>query len=128
LNRLKERIGELFNEIDDAKENFRLLHKERAQLIKDRDSKEADTERWKQKCKDLQMLKFGREIDLDELETFSDRTKEMEVESLLAQDREKFEKEATELAKEVNNVKEKLIQVKILNILLFYVIHQFLYS
>lgn len=109
---MKDRINELHQEIEDAKDNFKLLHKERAQLLKDRESKDLETENWKNKCLDLQMLKFGREIDLDELETFSDRTKELEVESILEQDRERFETECQKLMKEVASAKEKLIEVK----------------
>jgi predicted nuclease with TOPRIM domain len=112
---LKERIGELYNEIEEARENLKFLHKERSQLIKERDSKEEDTSRWKQKCKDLQMLKFGREIDLDELEGFSDRSKELEIENLLESEREKFEAESNLLVKEVVTGKERLIKV-LLNI------------
>jgi predicted nuclease with TOPRIM domain len=109
---LRNRIGELFSEIEDSRENFKLLHKERLHLLKERDAKSGETENWKQKCKDLQMLKFGREIDLDELEAFSDRTKELEIEGILQADRMKFEKESLELSKEVNNAKEKLISVR----------------
>ena len=91
-----------------------MLHKERLQLLRDRDSKAAETENWKQKCKDLQMLKFGREIDLDELEAFSDRSKEMEIEAILEAERLKFEKESEQLSKEVVNAKERLISVNCL--------------
>lgn len=118
LNRLKDRINELGNEIDDAKEGFKTLHKERLQLLKDRDSKAAETENWKQKCKDLQMLKFGREMDLDELEAFSDRTKEMEIEAQLEAERGKFEKESEDLMKEVVRAKERLISVRTLSLVL----------
>jgi hypothetical protein len=111
LIRLKDRINELHNEIEDSKNNFKLLHKERAHLLKDRESKELETQNWKNKCLDLQMLKFGREIDLDELEAFSDRSKELEVESVLEQDRERFESECQKLMKEVASAKEKLIEV-----------------
>ena len=108
---MKERINELHQEIEESKDNFKLLHKERAQLVKERESKESETQNWKDRCRDLQMLKFGREIDLDELESFSDRTKEMEVEAILEEEREKFEKESIRLMKEVNQAKEKLVEV-----------------
>lgn len=111
LNRLKDRIGELHSEIEESKDSFKMLHKERLQLLKDRDSKASETENWKQKCIDLQLLKFGREIDLDELETFSDRSKEMEIEATLEAERLKFEKESELLVKDVVRRKEKLITV-----------------
>ena len=50
--------------------------------------------------------------DLDELEAFSDRTKEMEIEAQLEAERGKFEKESEELMKEVVRAKEKLISVR----------------
>jgi hypothetical protein len=100
-------------EIEESKDGFRHLHKERGQLLKDRESKDIETESWKQKCKDLQMLKFGREIDLDELEAFSDRTKELEVEASLEVEREKFEKESHKLMAEVANAKENLVKVSL---------------
>lgn len=109
--RLKDRINELHIEIEEAKENFKLLHRERTQLLKDKESKELETQNWRDKCRDLQLLKFGREIDLDELETFSDRSKELEVEATLQYDRLQFEEECSTLLKDVSSTKERLVEV-----------------
>lgn len=54
------------------------------------------------------MLKFGREIDLDELEARSDRTKELEMEAIVAEERAKFERESAKLLKDVFFAQEKL--------------------
>ncbi len=35
---------------------------------------------WQKRCQELQMLKFGRVIDLDSLEADADRSKEEEAE------------------------------------------------
>eukprot|EP00981_Chlorochromonas_danica_P000742 scaffold167_cov168-Ochromonas_danica.AAC.9 len=115
LLRLQERITELHQEIEEAKEGFSLLHKERANLLKDHESKQGETESWIARCRDLQMLKFGREIDLDELEARSDRTKELEMEQIVAEERAKFEKENARLMKDVLAAQEKLAQVTVEN-------------
>ena len=111
LARLKERIVSLHKEIDVARDDFKDLHKERLKLLRDKEVKEKETETWRARCRELQLLKFGREIDLDELEASSDRTKEREVEAQLAAEREKFEAEASKLLREVNGAKEKLVKV-----------------
>lgn len=100
-------------EIDKARDDFRELHKDRSTLAKERESKESETDTWKNKCRDLQLLKFGREIDLDELEFSSDRTKEREMEAQLTIDREKFEFDSKRLLKEVQASKEQYINVRL---------------
>lgn len=111
LAKLKDRIVSLHQEIDSARDDFRQLHKERTKLLKDRELKEKETESWKDRCRELQMLKFGREIDLDELESASDRTKEHDIEAQLAAERLKFEEESNKLLHEVQHAKEKYIKV-----------------
>jgi WD40 repeat protein len=111
LQKLKDRIDSLHVEIDTAKDDFRELHKDRSKLAKERELKESETEMWKTRCRELQLLKFGREIDLDELESSSDRSKEREMEGQLAMEREKFEAEARVLLKEVNMSKEQYINI-----------------
>lgn len=111
LKRLQSRIDELYQEISKAKTDFKNLHGEKNNLLRQRESKENDKTSWQQRCIELQMLKFGREIDLDELEAYSDRTKEMEMENILETERDRFEKESTKLSKQVNQAKEKLMEV-----------------
>lgn len=108
---MKDRIDNLHSEIDKAKDDFRELHKDRSKLAKDRELKESETDMWKNRCRELQLLKFGREIDLDELESSSDRTKERDMENQLAIDREKFEFDSKRLVREVNLAKEQYIRV-----------------
>ncbi len=108
---MQSRIDELHQEIAKAKTDFKNLHGEKNNLLRQRESKENDKNSWQQRCVELQMLKFGREIDLDELEAYSDRTKEMEMESILETERERFEKESAKLTKQVNQAKERLMEV-----------------
>lgn len=80
LERLAVRINELKNEINEAKNSLKLLHKEKVRLEKDRSVQKEKIELWTEKCSELQMLKFGRLIDLDILEEGNDKTKEREDE------------------------------------------------
>ena len=75
LERLSKRIGELKEEIVAAKVDLKRLHKEKVRLEKERGSQRANIESWTDKCNELQMLKFGRLIDLDVLEKGSDYSK-----------------------------------------------------
>lgn len=111
FNTLKNRIVELHKEIEDSKSNFKDLHRDRLDFLKRKEFLESETELWRKKCHDLQMLKFGREIDLDELELYSDRTKEREVEASLDDGRLRFEKESNILVQKVNMAQERLMQV-----------------
>lgn len=113
LGKLKNRIDSLHLEIEKAKEDFRELHKDRSTLAKERELKEAETDTWKSKCRELQLLKFGREIDLDELEFSSDRTREHDMEAQLSADREKFETESKRLLRDVQQCKEQYIKVSV---------------
>jgi hypothetical protein len=45
--------------------------------LQERTAKKEDIDEWTKKCVDLQMLKFGRCVDLDDLEADADRTKEV---------------------------------------------------
>ena len=109
--RLKERIDELHVEIDAAKEDFKHLHRERGQLTKERDSQKQEIEIWSARCRELQMLKFGREIDLDELEANSDRSKEKEAEGQLVDDAEKFKSKSMKLFSVSAKLQEQLAEV-----------------
>lgn len=113
--RLKERIDELHLEIDAAKEDFKHLHRERGLLTKERDNQQKDIEVWSARCKELQMLKFGREIDLDELEANSDRSKEKEAEAQLAEEGEKFKMKSMAILKTSSKLEEQLASVSFMH-------------
>lgn len=113
LIRLKERIDELHLEINSAKEDFKFLHRERGQLTKDRDLQKQEIEVWGTKCRELQMLKFGREIDLEELEEKSDRSKEFEAEATLSSNADKFKKKSQKLFGVSARLQEQLAEVSL---------------
>lgn len=113
LNKLKNRIDELHNEIADAKNDFKQLHKERGFLLKENESKKESIELWGGRCKDLQMLKFGSVIDLDELEAISDRSKETDAENQLKEGEQVFKSQMMKLLKESAKLQEQLFSVKL---------------
>lgn len=116
LVRLKERIDELHVEIDAAKEDFKHLHRERGQLTRERDAQKGEIEQWSARCRELQMLKFGREIDLDELEANSDRSKEKEAEGQLVEDAEKFKAKSAKQMALSSKLQEQLAEVRVCSV------------
>lgn len=64
LKRLDERIIELNEEYEKSQQNFKDLHKQRAILKKERELRRDEIKALESKCVDLQMLKFGRVIEL----------------------------------------------------------------
>ncbi len=115
LIRLQDRIAELHSEIDEAKESLRHLHKERGVLIKERENQQSHIETWSSRCLDLQMLKFGRVIDLDELEARSDRLRGDKDDGALREDEDGFKQRSSALSKETLALQEQLTQVTLRN-------------
>jgi predicted nucleic acid-binding Zn-ribbon protein len=113
LDRLSARIHELRDEIIDAKASFKELHKEKVRLEKERGAQRKKIENWSDKVSELQMLKFGRLIDLDVLEQGSDRTKENEAEATVAQVESEFQNNMTKLMATLDEIKIKFADVSI---------------
>ena len=63
------------------------------------------------KCKELQLLKLGRVIDLDDLEAQSDRSKEKEAEKLLEEQQETYAGAIARLEREAGTLQEQLALV-----------------
>ncbi len=112
LVRLKLRINELHAEIAQAREDLRLLHKERGVLTREKDLRLKDIERWSARCDDLQMLKFGRIIDLDELEANSDRSKEKDAEAILEKESELARQQHAKIVRENAAIEQQLTEVR----------------
>ena len=115
LLRLQDRIGELRLEIQEERENLRELYKERLRLNKERDVRMEEIEIWDQKCKNIQMLKFGRILDLDAVEAGSDRSKEIEAEKTVKKVEEETRVKLYRLQKEVDGLEEKLAETTVRN-------------
>lgn len=112
LQKLSERIGELHNEIQDAKVSFKSLHREKVRLEKERGVQRKKIENWTDKCNELQMLKFGRLIDLDVLEQGSDRTKEDEAEATISAMEAAHQAEMHKLQSELNRYRQAYANVR----------------
>jgi hypothetical protein len=110
--RLQNRIAELSQETEEERLNLKEMHKERVRLNKDREVRQAEIAAWESKCKNIQMLKFGRLIDVDALEAGSDRSKEVEAERTVRMVEEEGRLSLYRMQKELEEVQEKLARVR----------------
>lgn len=115
LTKLKGRIDGLKRETADARQLYQELKKERVVLSKDRDVQQDKITNWRGKCKDLQMLKFGREIDLDDLEAASNRSREKDAEKALETQERKNEDAVLRLVKDGEVLREELSRITLDN-------------
>ena len=115
LKGLRARIGGLRKETDEARKQYGELRKERVVLSKLRDAQQEKISQWKAKARDLQMLKFGREIDLDDLEAGSNRSREDEAEHSLTEQEKAFSDIIRKLTKEGEALREKLAGIMVKN-------------
>lgn len=118
LQKVQQRIGELHSEIDTAKQDLRRLHKEKSAFSKQREAQKSKIGIWQEKVDELMSMKFGRVIDLDELEKGSDRTVEDFAQKDLEQQEQKAEAELRKLAAEAFELKTKIVEATETNTLL----------
>ena len=111
LKRLHERIGELHVETDNARTDLRALYKERTRLEKEREVEREEIDRWNERIKELQMLKFGRLVDLDELEQGTDKAKEDDAAEAIRKIEEKHLAETRILLRQKEDMKNKIADV-----------------
>lgn len=117
--RLQNRIAELSQETEEERLNLKEMHKERVRLNKDREVRQGEIAAWESKCKNIQMLKFGRLIDVDALEAGSDRSKEVEAERTVRVVEEEGRLSLYRMQKELEEVQEKLARVSLLYVFFF---------
>jgi hypothetical protein len=115
MMRLQSRIGELHLETDEERLNLKEMYKERVRLNKDKEIRQTEIENWENKCKNIQMLKFGRLIDVDALEAGSDRSKEIEAEKTVKLVEDEGRLNMFRMQKELEEVKEKLSHTTLRN-------------
>ena len=111
LNKLQSRIAELGVEIDDARANLKTLHKQKISIEKSLKVRNSEISEKKARVLKVQMLKFGREIDIDVLEQQSDRTWENEIEAKIVEIEESYRLKQAQLSKEQDALTDKLIEV-----------------
>jgi cilia- and flagella-associated protein 44 len=119
MKRLQDRIGELYLETVVERGNLKGLHKDRIRIKKDKQARQADILAWEIKCNNIQMLKFGRLIDVDALEDGSDRSKEIEAEKTVKVVEDDSRLSLYKLQLEYDELKEKLAQVHMITIYLY---------
>jgi WD40 repeat protein len=115
LDKLSSRIGELKDEIIAAKIDLKSFHKEKVRLEKERGAQRANIENWTEKCNELQMLKFGRLIDLDVLEKGSDHTKLEEAEEAVSKVESEYQATMRKLQDEYDTLNERLAKTTAAN-------------
>ena len=113
MKRLQDRIGELYTETEVERGNLKGLHKDRIRIKKDKQARQADILTWEIKCNNIQLLKFGRLIDVDALEDGSDRSKEIEAEKTVKVVEDDSRLSLYKLQMEYDELKEKLAQVNV---------------
>eukprot|EP00605_Chrysophyceae_sp_TOSAG23-4_P000185 GSChrysophyteH1.ASY1.ANO1.219.1 assembled CDS len=115
LTGLSERIGGLRSETEEARKQYGELRKERVVLSRLRDTQQEKISSWKSRVRDLQMLKFGREIDLDDLEAGSNRSREEEAERGLKEQEDRTASTVYKLTREGERLREKLAKAMVSN-------------
>lgn len=120
MERVQQRIGELRFEIDTAKHDLRRLHKEKGAFSKQREAQKSKIDIWKEKVDELMSMKFGRVIDLDELEKGSDRTIEESAQKELERQEQKAIAELAKLSTEAFELKSEIAEVCIIHKLYYY--------
>ena len=118
LTALHSRIGDLRQETDEGRKQYAELRKERVVLSKLRDTQQERISMWKGKVRDLQMLKFGREIDLDDLEAGSNRSREDEAERALKEQQDNMNGMIQKLTREGEHLRENLAKAMVANTVL----------
>lgn len=111
--RIQERIGELKNEIEFSKSDLKRLHKEKSSFQKQLEAQKSKIDVWKEKVDELMSMKFGRVIDLDDLEKGSDRTLEDSAQQELALQEKRGEADLVRLSTEAFELKSKIAEVTV---------------
>jgi hypothetical protein len=93
---------------------LRQLHREKGVLSKQREAQKEKIDLWKEKVEELMSMKFGRIIDLDELEKGSDRSSEDAAQTDLKRQEQRFESELQELSTEAFEFKSRIAEVQYL--------------
>ncbi|KAI8820502.1 uncharacterized protein EV422DRAFT_496817 [Fimicolochytrium jonesii] len=111
LIRLRSRIKELQQEKAEIRRQHRELKKMHVNLIKSRREKQAKLHELEARAVDVQMLKFGKIIDLEKLERMGFNKNADELREKLTKEDAKRMKELEELQLQINKLKVRLTEV-----------------
>ncbi|XP_053313360.1 cilia- and flagella-associated protein 44 [Spea bombifrons] len=111
LDGLQRRIEELQREKLEQRELYRQAREQHKQLIRDRKEMESQIRKLQEKCRQQMMMKFGRLVDLESLQTLSVNVnlEELKIKSL--ETGQKMDKEVAEWEAKVMEKKRELMGV-----------------
>lgn len=110
---MDDRIKTLHVECESVDLNLQKHSKERARLNHERVSLEADIKLWEEKLEDLQISKFGKLIDLDDLEVEADQSEESQIERGIELIEEDFEAHESQINKNIAELEDEIATVPI---------------
>ena len=113
LDQLQRRIGELHKETNDSRTYLQSLYKQRVSLEKDREIKREEINKLNERIHECQLLKFGKVIDLDDLEQGYDKTKENDNMDPIKQVEDKNLSDLNNLLKEKEKLKDEIAEVNL---------------
>ncbi|XP_028405556.1 cilia- and flagella-associated protein 44-like [Dendronephthya gigantea] len=108
--RLQKRIKELEQEKAEQKKLFRDNRQMHVQLKRDKKAREAEISELEEKVKNMQMLKFGRLVDLERLENVTVNRTAEELKERLRQQELQNANELAKWEKKIQTYKQKLTQ------------------
>jgi hypothetical protein len=114
LKKLKSRIKELQQEKIDIKKNHKELKKMHVSLINSKKEKQSQLQEYEMRAHDVQMLKFGKVIDLEKLERMGVNKNADELREKIQKEDQRREKELeeVEVSRKVKNMFNNCLHTK----------------
>ncbi|XP_040277654.1 cilia- and flagella-associated protein 44, partial [Bufo bufo] len=111
LESLQHRIRELQMEKVEQRELYKKAKEQHKQLIRERKEMEAKIQSLEEKCRQQMMMKFGRLVDLEALQTLSVNTSLEELKMKSAQRQEEMDREIAQWEIQVMETKRGLMEI-----------------
>ncbi|XP_040195062.1 cilia- and flagella-associated protein 44 [Rana temporaria] len=111
LESLQHRIKELHLEKVEKRELYKQAREQHKQLIRERREMEGKIEGLEEKCRQQMMMKFGRLVDLEALQTLSVNITLEELKMKSSQRRKEMDQEIAEWEVKIMEAKKKVVEV-----------------
>lgn len=111
LTRLSNRISELLQENEELAASSKVLQSQRRDMERDTKQLDRKVEEISAQAADLQMLKFGRLVDLDELDSVTEATGVDKIEATVAANEAQARAVLSELKQEMNQNQQQLLEL-----------------
>jgi len=111
LAALQRRIKELQAEKSEQRKFYKEARQQHVHLIKSRKTMEERTQVLEEKCENMMMLKFGRIVDLEKLETVTVNRNIEELKEQVRRQENKNAREATRGQKKIDELKDQIIHL-----------------